>query len=205
MPPRTALWTLLAALGLSTTPVVLGQASPNAPRPAGDRPTVEVSGPSDRVSRSTLSAVAAGISFQPPAPPAPPAPKTAEEEEADAPKNGIVRLPEYVVQGERPPVFRERDVNTKKGLGEIAVKRFFGEAGKALNAYHLPLFGMSKDQYALMLYEQEERLKNMKEASDKVSLLRESDPIAAEQLKREVDQTFIRRSEFSTTPARRNQ
>jgi hypothetical protein len=147
--------------------------------------------------------VAAGISFQPPAPPAPPAPKTAEEEEADAPKNGIVRLPEYVVQGERPPVFREKDVNTKKGLGEIAVKRFLGETGKALNAYHLPLFGMSKEQYALMLYEQEERLKNMKDASDKVSLLRESDPIAAEQLKREVDQTFIRRSEFSTTPSSR--
>lgn len=200
MPPRTALWTLLAALVLSTGPVLLGQASPTAPRPAGDRPTVEVSGPSDRVSRSTLSAVAAGISFQPPAPPAP---KAAEEEEADAPKNGIVRLPEYVVQGERPPVFREKDVNTQKGLGEIAVKRFFGEAGKALNAYHLPLFGMSKEQYALMLYEQEERLKNMKDASDKVSLLRESDPIAAEQLKREVDQTFIRRSEFSTTPSSR--
>jgi hypothetical protein len=158
MPPRTALWTLLAALVLSTGPVLLGQASPTAPRPAGDRPTVEVSGPSDRVSRSTLSAVAAGISFQPPAPPAPPAPKTAEEEEADAPKNGIVRLPEYVVQGERPPVFREKDVNTQKGLGEIAVKRFFGEAGKALNAYHLPLFGMSKEQYALMLYEQEQRV-----------------------------------------------
>lgn len=203
MPPRTALWTLLAALGLSTAPVVLGQASPNAPRPAGDRPTVEVSGPSDRVSRSTLSAVAAGISFQPPAPPAPSAPKTAEEEEADAPKNGIVRLPEYVVQGERPPVFREKDVNTKKGLSEIAVKRFLGETGKALNAYHLPLFGMSKEQYALMLYEQEERLKNMKDVSDKVSLLRASDPVAAEQLKREVDQTFIRRSEFSTTPSSR--
>ncbi len=205
MPPRIALWTLSAALGLSTAPILFGQGSPSAPRPAGDRPTVEVSGPSDRVSRSTLSAVSAGITFQPPAPPAPlpAAPEAEEQEEADAPKNGIIRLPEYVVQGERPPVFREKDVNTQKGLGEIAVKRFLGETGKALNAYHLPLFGMSKEQYALMLYEQEERLKNMREASDKVSLLRESNPVAAEQLKREVDQTFIRRSEFSTTPSSR--
>ena len=64
MPPRTALWTLLAALGLSTTPVVLGQASPNAPRPAGDRPTVEVSGPSDRVTPKALPQFAAAVKIQ---------------------------------------------------------------------------------------------------------------------------------------------
>ncbi|MBM3873235.1 MAG: hypothetical protein FJ382_05780 [Verrucomicrobia bacterium] len=204
MSPRTAFWTLLATLTLLAATVLHGQAAPAAARPAGDRPKVEVSGPSERISRSTLSAVAAGITYQPPPPPKPPEPKSAEEEEADAPKNGIVRLPEYVVQGERPPVFRERDINTRKGLGEIAVKRFLGETGKALNAYHLPLFGMSKEQYALMLYQEEERLKNMKDAGDKVSLLRETDPVAADRLKREVDQTFIRRSEFSTAPSGRN-
>lgn len=203
MPPRLAFWTLVAACIPAGTGVTYAQ-STVSDRPTGDRPKIEVSGPSERVSRSTLSAVSAGITFQPPPPPAPPAPKSAEEEEADAPKNGIVRLPQYVVQGERPPVFREKDINTQKGLGEIAVKRFLGETGKALNAYRLPLFGMSKEQYALMLYQEEERLKNMKEATDKVSLLQGSDPVAAEQLKREVDQTFIRRSEFSTAPSGRN-
>lgn len=203
MPPRLALWTFLTACVSAGSGTASAQSTAND-RPVGDRPKIEVSGPSERVSRSTLSAVSAGITFQPPPPPAPPAPKAAEEEEADAPKNGIVRLPEYVVQGERPPVFRERDINTQKGLGEIAVKRFLGETGKALNAYSLPLFGMSKEQYALMLYREEERLKNMQEATDKVSLLRGSDPVAAEQLKREVDQTFIRRSEFSTAPSGRN-
>lgn len=94
-------------------------------------------------------------------------------------------------------MFRPRDINTKKGLGEIAVNRYFSETAKALNRYTIPIFGMSKEQYALMMWEEEERLKNMKDASENVYLLRQTDPVGAAQLKREVDQTFIRRSEFS--------
>jgi hypothetical protein len=165
------------------------------PSPPPERPTVDVSGPSQRLSRSTIQAVAAGITYAPPKPvekkPEP------EEVEPDQPKNGIVRLPEYIVHGDRPPVFRPKDVNTKKGLGQIAVDKYFTETGKALNRFTIPLFGMSKEQYALMMWEEEERLKNMQNASENVYLLRQTDPAGAAQLKREVDQTFIRRSEFS--------
>ncbi|MFO1452061.1 MAG: hypothetical protein U1F61_28105 [Opitutaceae bacterium] len=188
-------------LALVAIPLLSGsavQAQAVTPSPPPDRPTVEVSGPSKRLSKTTLSAVTAGIAYEVPAQKKPeekkPEPAEAEEE---GPKNGIIRLPQYIVEGDRPPVFRPRDVNTKKGLGQIAVDKYFTETGKALNRFTIPLFGMSKEQYALMMWEEEERLKNMKNASENVYLLRQTDPAAAAQLKREVDQTFIRRSEFS--------
>ena len=62
----------------------------------------------------------------------------AEEEAADLrdtdkPKNGIVRLEKYVVREERPPIFTERQINTKKGLTSIAMRRYISDADRALN------------------------------------------------------------------------
>jgi hypothetical protein len=200
-PARLLLALTLACL--SASPVLLAQSTTPTP-PSGDpadptrRPAVDVTGPSERVSRFTAAAVTAGITYSPP----PPAPeKKAEQhpddpQNAENPKNGIVRLPKYIVEGERPPVFRERDINTTKGLGEIAVKRYLSEAGKALNRYTLPFIGLTKEQYALMMYQEDERLQNLKDVSEDVYILRQTDPGAADQLQREVDRTFIRRSEF---------
>lgn len=166
-----------------------------------DRP-VSISGPTDKLSRTTTNAVSAGIPYNVPEPPKkeqPPEP-VIDPNDADQPANGIIRLPSYIVTGQRPPVFRERDIHTKKGLGELAVNRYFSETAKALNKYTLPFVGMGSESYAMMMLEQDERLKNMQDAKEKISLLRQTDPVAAEQLKREVDQTFIRRSQFAEPP-----
>lgn len=76
------------------------------------------------------------------------------------PKNGIVRLPRVVVEGNRPPIFSERDIHTAEGLADLAVKRYFtSETALALNRFTLPLFGMGKEAYAMLLYDQDERLR----------------------------------------------
>src|SRR5262249_5115705 len=139
--------------------------------------------------------VSAGFAFQPPTPK--PVEKKPEPAEADQPKNGIVHLDPVIVNGNRPPIFRERDVNTSKNLAAIAVNRYFNETGKALNRFTLPLVGIGLQQQAMMMYEDEERQKNMQDAAHNVYILRQTDPVAAQQLKSEVDQTFMRRSEFS--------
>ncbi len=88
------------------------------------------------------------------------------------PKNGIVRLPRVVVEGERPPVFSEKEIHTAKGLAELAVKRYFTtQTGLALNRFTLPLFGMGKEAYALLLYEQDERLRLLREYGEEADLL----------------------------------
>ncbi|HEY0945423.1 MAG TPA: hypothetical protein VGD81_09145 [Opitutaceae bacterium] len=142
----------------------------------------------------------------------PPQPKKAEaEEDADAeapvapdqPKNKIIRLPKVIVEGQRPPVFTEREVNTQKGLAELAVKRYFNETGLALNRFRLPLIGMTKEQYAMMLYQEDERLRQLGEAQENVSILRQTNPAAADELQDDVNATFIRKSDFTPTSGNR--
>ena len=88
------------------------------------------------------------------------------------PKNGIVRLPRVVVEGERPPVFSEKDIHTAQGLADLAVKRYFTtQTGLALNRFTLPLFGMGKEAYALLLYEQDDRLRLLREYGEEADLL----------------------------------
>lgn len=133
----------------------------------------------------------------------PPKPKESEPEKAPAeaapeeqPKNQIIRLPRVVVEGQRPPVFKENEVHTEKGLADLAVKRYFNETGLALNRFRLPLIGMTKEQYAMMLYEEDERLRRLGEAKDNISILRQTDPDAAAELEDDVNSTFIRSSGF---------
>lgn len=56
----------LVAIPLLSGPAVRAQAV--TPPPPPERPTVEVSGPSKRLSRNTLSAVTAGIAYEAPTP-----------------------------------------------------------------------------------------------------------------------------------------
>lgn len=176
----------VASLALAAAAASYGQA---------DAPTVTLSGPTDRLSESTTKAVAAGISFNPPKPvEKKPEPVVAPD---DKPQNDIPRLPEYIVHGERPPIFRPRDIYTKKGLGEFAVNKYLSEGSKALNRFTLPLVGMGKESIAQAMYEDDVRQENLKEANQSIYILRQTDSVGADQLKKEVDQTFIRRTEFS--------
>ncbi|HRE81887.1 MAG TPA: hypothetical protein PLN52_12595 [Opitutaceae bacterium] len=195
---------LLAGLGVARAQekekAAAPSAAPTQTQAQAAKPAVTVSGPTDRFSRSTLNAVSAGIPFNNPQPPKPAPAPAADPEDADDPKNGIVRLPSYIVQEQRPPVFRERDIYTKKGLGELATGRYFSESSKALNRFKIPFVGMGGEAYATMMYEEDERLREMEDTRQKIGVLRETDPVAADQMKREMDQTFIRRSQFSTPP-----
>jgi hypothetical protein len=118
--------------------------------------------------------------------------------EIDKPQNQIIRLPEYIVQEKKPPVFRERDINTQKGLGELAKRRYLSQTVQALNRYTIPLFGTSAEAYAMMLYAEDERLQNISElnaTADDVGLVnpenaREIREATAETYQRSFDYTY---------------
>ncbi len=133
-------------------------------------------------------------------PPAPPKPKVEEESDAEQPRNQIIRLPKVVVEGQRPPVFTEREIHTKEGLEALAVARYLTEFDRGvLNRYRLPFVGMTAEQRAMMMYEEEERLRNIEKAKQSIYVLKQVDPEAAEQLKKESDAAYIRKSEFLPT------
>ena len=118
-------------------------------------------------------------------------PPTAEELEAEKnffedlpqPKNGIIRLPTVVVEGQRPAVFTEREINTDKGLEAIAVKRYFSDASLALNKYHIPYLTKSKEEIAMEMWREDERLRLMADLDERADKARDfGDEAAAKEI-----------------------
>lgn len=160
----------------------------------------EASAPRRRAVSSSVAAALAAASPKYEPPPPKPEPKPEEElpdmREIDKPKNRIIRLPKYIVQEDKPPVFTERAITTDKGLADIAVRRFISDMDHALNRFTLPLFGTSKEARALAMYAEEERLQNMAYLRDAADTASKSDPAAGAYIRREAEETFMRTSDF---------
>ena len=166
--------------------------------PAQTETSAEESKRSRAISSEVASALAAGMPKY--EPPKPAEPKVEAEEidlrETDQPRNRIIRLPDYVVQEKKPPVFRERDLHTRKGLVDLAKQRYFSEAAQGLNRFRIPLFGQGIDAYALQMQADAERLQNITDLKETADTIRAADPENATYIRRLTDDTYIRRNDF---------
>lgn len=184
------------------------------PPPADSTPGIEArrtsplssGGPTRRTSSHETAAALAGIKFD-----APEAKKEEEKpaedvdlREVDKPRNGIVRLPKFIVEGERPPVFSDREINTKKGMADVAVKRYLSTVHQGLNKYHLPsiLGGLSSEDVAMQMYRDDERLKNSQEMNEKISLFRDVGAKETDALQKDATSTYRPPSQFSDTTSK---
>lgn len=151
------------------------------------------------VSDDVSAAITAGLpKYSPPKPEK----KKSEDElvdirEVDKPRNKIIRLPDYVVKEKKPPVFTEREISTDKGLSEIALRRYFSEAGLALNSFTLPLIGMGKEAYAKMLYAEDERLKNISDLNETARDISLIDKDSAKEIKQATQDTYGRGFDYT--------
>lgn len=180
-------------------PAPAAEAKPAAPTAAPDAKTDAT--PAEP--RRYRSALAASLADSMPKydPPKPVVKKDDDEDDVDLrdidkPKNRIVRLPKYTVQGNKPPIFRERDINTTKGLASIAMRRYLSDADRALNKFQLPLFGTSNEERALAMYREDERLKNMAALDDAARTAGKADPKEAAEIKRMNQDANMRWSDF---------
>ncbi len=196
---------LIPAVLLSATP---GHAQTTPAAEKSVSPASAASGEADVAppeprTRPVSAAVAANLARAMPKynpPPPPPPPKTEEELAAEQPRNQIIRLPKVVVEGQRPPIFTERQIYTKEGLEALAVSRYLSELDRGvLNRFRLPLVGQTSEERAMAMYEEEERLRNIEKAKQSIYVLKQVDPEAAQQLKKETDAAYIRKSEFIPT------
>jgi hypothetical protein len=158
--------TVPAALPLeSHTPPALARAvTPPAPPPAPPR--------SRPISPDLAAALTAAMpAYAPPAAVSGPAAPVA----IAPPKNGILRLPDYLVREKPIRQFTERELDTPEGLRAIAMKRYITEFDAVLNAFNIPLFsgystaadlGGAPDQRAMRKYEE-------KEAADRAAEMRD--------------------------------
>jgi hypothetical protein len=140
------------------------------------------------ISGETSSALSAGYSYQPPKPVAPIDDEAVDQREVDKPRNEIIRLPKYMVEGVRPPVFAERNLYSKEDFSKLAIQRYLGKG--PLNKYQL---GKSGEVYALQMYWDDQRLQNMMEGDRQVSLYRVGgDEAKAAKVEEENRSTFLR-------------
>ena len=166
--------------------------------------------PAPQRERAISPGVAAALAASMPkyAPPPPKPPPVPEEDlpdlrETDKPKNTIVRLPKYVVREAKPPIFRDRDINTKEGLANIAMRRYLTDTDRALNRFTIPLFhpfstnslGSNEDR-ALAMYAEDERLKNMSDVADQNNMVMKSDASAGTKFKGQAQSSFMRWSDM---------
>lgn len=172
------------------------------------KPNIQVSGPTSHISSSLASTIQASLpKYQPPPPPPPPEPdehvelaspdgatEGMEAEAVDQPKNKIIRLPRYVVEADRPPVFKESEIHTKSGLGKLAAARYLSSLDRnVLNRFTLPIIGITPEQRALMMYQEDERLQNISDINNSArSALLAGDKKESEALKKERNSAFIR-------------
>lgn len=186
--------------------------------------------PTSRVSSGISSAITAGLpKYQAPKPPEPAAaepqpavtrhrdPGMEEIEEsseealpeatpiaADQPKNKIIRLPKYVVEADRPPIFKEREILTKQALAELAVRRYLSRFdSKVLNRFTLPIIGISPEQRALAMYAEDVRLENISELKDAAATARRvGDKSGSDYILKETNRTFLRSGGMDWTSRR---
>lgn len=111
------------------------------------------------VSVGVAAALATGMPKYSPPKPTPTASDTSTDlRDVDKPKNEIKRLPKYVVQESRPPVFRDRDLFTAAGLADLSFKSHPGlEFGNILGL---------NSSVATQMYEDDQRLRNMSDLYD---------------------------------------
>ena len=193
---------LVATLGSAepaqpaVTPPPAATAAPTAPAAS----TTSVPG------KEGNTAITAGLPrYAPPPKQAPkkPAADVETEDEAgpdgaplspDQPKNKIIRLPRYIVEGDRPPVFRERDIYTKQALAAIAMRRYLSGLDRSvLNRYTLPLFGTSPEKRAMAMYDEDARLQDISDLKNAAAnASKAGDKAESDYLLRETNATFLR-------------
>lgn len=209
LPPLTFL-----ALGgfLLTAALESAESAPPAPpaAPADTATTVTPTAPAAEVvndpAKAGKTAITAGLPRYVPPPkqePKKPAAAVEGEEEAepedrplaaDQPRNKIIRLPRYIVEGDRPPVFRERDVYTSRALADIAMKRYLSRLDSGLlNRFTLPLFAATNEERAMAMYREDERLRNIADLkTDAANARLAGDKTESDYLVRETNATFLR-------------
>ena len=145
----------------------------------------------ERVMSEDLAAtLAVGMpKYSPPKPPEKkvdaPATDNADARDANKPKNGIIRLPDYVVRETRSPVFKDRDLATPDRKADIGMKRYAGLNFGPFASLNRPI--------ALAMVQEQERLDNMSElADDAKTSTRAGDTATANYIMRESQKTYLR-------------
>ncbi|MBS0663204.1 MAG: hypothetical protein JSR48_08050 [Verrucomicrobia bacterium] len=146
-----------------------------------------------KMSDQLAATLAVGMpKYQPPKPPEKKVDQPAELRDEDKPRNGIIRLPDYVVREKRPPVFKEKDLATTGRKTDLGMKRYAGLNFGPFASLNRPI--------ALAMYQEQERLDNMSDLADDAQTARRSgDKQTANFIMKQSQETYMRRDTYGQT------
>lgn len=144
------------------------------------------------VSPELAKVLSTGMPKYDPPKPADPAAEAAEapdQRDVDKPRNEIKRLPKYVVQAQRPAVFRERDIYTQAGQTALSFKRNPGLGLFPFSSLNGPI--------ATQMYQEQERLNNISDLTDTArTMARGGDSAEGMYIMRAAQDTYMRDNIF---------
>jgi hypothetical protein len=98
-----------------------------------------------------------------------------------------------VVKDYRLPRIEEKDWRTKKAEDAALVKEYITPFDRYfLNRFTLPIIGMSPEARARMMYEEDQRLRDLKWMNDEIDQMKQLDPDGAKELRSIRNSTFAR-------------
>jgi hypothetical protein len=178
----------------ANTPAALAPVPAPALDAPAKKPAAEKSDTRQITDLDIANALVDGMPKFDPAKPAAAAPPD-DANDADQPKNHIIRLPAYVVTGQRPPpIFTERNLNTKQSLEALAMKRYMGDFDQFLNGETFFFNSGSPGDRALQMYREDERLANMSDLNDTANAMTRGGAAAEGQFIRQASQDTYRRT-----------
>jgi hypothetical protein len=163
-----------------TTPPVLPASPPSiaatTTEPAAEQPAPK---PRPRLSERVTSQIVASI------PPwRPPPPEPAEKAPPPPPDLDVVQMAPVIVKDFRLPRTEQKDWLTRKAQDAELVKGYITPFDRYfLNRFTLPLFGMSQEARARMMYEEDKRLRDLNWMNDEIDQMKQLDPEGAKELK----------------------
>jgi len=182
-PPSAAGAGPAEATGKGDAQAAVLAAQPSAPVPL---PSVAPVGPQRAASPEVEAALSLGRpKFSPPTPTPAALDVPQDMRTVDKPRNEIPRLPSYIVRDSRPPVFRDRDINTKEGLVSLSYKLHPGLGiGNLMGLNDAPAYEM---------FLADERLANIADLTDTArSIAAGGDRAEGEYILQQTQDTYLR-------------
>jgi hypothetical protein len=169
----------------AASPAAASPVFADPPAPATKPPTPK---PRPRLSERITSQIVASIPAWSPPPPDP-----AEKAPPPPPDPDVVRMAPVVVKDYRLPRIEEKDWRTKKAEDAALVKEYITPFDRYfLNRFTLPIIGMSPEARARMMYEEDQRLRDLKWMNDEIDQMKQLDPDGAKELRSIRNSTFAR-------------
>jgi hypothetical protein len=155
-----------------------------------------------RIQSSELSsALMSSMPKYSPPKPEPPKPEVSPADQPQ-PKNGVVRLPKYVVHDQAPPIFTKKDVMTDEERKQLAMKQYIIDT-KDMPTLAAYMSDMLFQDNASQQYADAERASNISSLrSDASAAAVSGDRAESDFIRAQSNDTYLRRSDWAPIGSR---